>query len=278
MTEKPARPKEGIFFGLTFGLIVVLGTVFFFKPWLPDLASDRVEIDRMFHAILITTGIVFVVVQGLTGYFVWRYSDQSPERAVYLHDHKALEVTWTLVTAVVVCALGAWGLGLWNRMVASPIPSNLPVVELTGQQFQWNVRYPGPDGRFGRTDPKLISDDNPIGLDPKDSNSKDDIVTQDEFYVVVNKPVVFRLRSKDVIHSFFLPNFRVKQDAVPGMSIETAVTPTKVGDYEVACAQLCGLGHYKMRGMLHVVTQDEYDTKLKELKKTSMRGYISEHN
>lgn len=270
---KQKRPIDGVFFGLAFLLIVVLGTVFFFKPWLPDLASDRVEIDRLFHTILWMTGIAFVLVQGITGYFIWRYSDPNREKALYLADHKTLEITWTLVTAILVCALGAWGLGLWSKVMTAPIPSNVPVVELTGQQFQWNVRYPGKDGKFGKTDPKLISDDNAIGLDPKDPNSKDDIVTQDEFYLIVNQPVVVRVRSKDVIHSFFLPNFRVKQDAVPGMSIETAFTPTKVGDYEVACAQLCGLGHYKMRGMLHVVSQSEYDAKLKALK-TAMNPAI----
>src|SRR6202158_2511998 len=101
--NKLSRPKEGIFLGLTFGLIVVLGTIFFFRQWLPDLASDRVEIDRLFHSILIITGIVFVLVQGLTGYFIWKYSDPNRERAHYLHDHKTLEITWTAVTAVIVC-------------------------------------------------------------------------------------------------------------------------------------------------------------------------------
>lgn len=265
MNKKPGS-NEGLYLGLTFGLIVVLGTIFFFKQWLPDLASDRKEIDQLFKVILVITGIAFILVQSITGYLVWRYSESKVEQAAYFHDHRTFEITWTLVTAIILCAIGAWGLGLWNRLVASPAAVNAAVVEVTGQQFQWNIRYPGSDKIFGRTDPKLISDDNPIGLDLTDKNSKDDIVTQDEFYLAVDQPVTVRLRAKDVIHSFFLPNFRVKQDAVPGMTIQTTFTPIKTGDYELACAQLCGLGHYKMRGILHVVSREEYENKLKALK------------
>ncbi len=269
-----ARPKEGLFLGLTFGLIVVLGTVFFFKKWLPDLASDRVEIDHLFYTILIMTGIVFILVQGITGYFIWRYSDPTPERAVYLSHSRSLEITWTTVTALLMLALGVWGLSLWKNVTTGNAPSKALAVEITGQQFQWNIRYPGPDSKFGRVDPHLISDDNALGLDPKDKASKDDVVVQDDLYLVVNRPAIVTLRSKDVIHSFFLPNFRVKQDAVPGMSIDTWFTPTKIGDYEIACAQFCGLGHYTMRGMVHVLSQEQFDQKMKELGHVSYQHHL----
>lgn len=270
--EKKKRPIEGVFLPFLFGLIVVFGSVFFIKRnwlpdfWVPELASNRTYIDPLFNFILIVTGVVFILVQGLTGFFIWRYSDPNRERAVYLKDNHALEVTWTAVTAVFMVIIGIWGLRAWGGAMTAAPPSNAMVVEITGQQFQWNIRYPGPDGALGRTDATLISDDNPLGLDPKDMASKDDIVTQDEFFLPVNVPVQLRIRSKDVIHSFFLPNFRVKQDAVPGMTVDTWFIPTKLGRYEVGCAQLCGLGHYKMQGFLNVVTPEEFQKKLKKLK------------
>lgn len=276
--NKTKRPLEGIFLSFLFALIVVLGSIFFIKRnWiipdfsLPTLASDRGSIDHLFHFILLVTGIAFILVQGLTGYFIWHFSDPNREKAAYLTHSTALEVIWTSVTAVMMIIIGIWGLRVWRNIITTDPPKNAIVVEVTGQQFQWNFRYPGPDGKFGRTDATLISDDNPLGLDPKDPASKDDIVTQDELYLPVNVPVEVRIRSKDVIHSFFLPNFRVKQDAVPGMMVETWFTPTRIGRYDIACAQLCGLGHYKMSGILNIVSQQDFQNELKTLK-TGMRG------
>jgi len=129
----------------------------------------------------------------------------------------------------------------------------------------WNVRYPGPDGRFGRTDAQLIDDTvNPLGLDKTDHAGDDDIVTLNDITVPVGRTVRVTLRSKDVIHSFFLPNFRVKQDAVPGMSPEVVFVPTTAGRYELACAELCGLAHYRMRGFFNVVSQPEFDEWLQQ--------------
>lgn len=245
---------------------MVIGAALFFKPWLPPLASDRGELDRLFYVILIITGAAFVLVQLCTGYFIWKYSSPALDRPPYLKDHHALEITWTAVTAGIMCFLAVWGTGLWKKVIFSRPPQAPVLVEITAQQFQWNIRYPGKDGAFGRTNPKLISDENPLGLDSKDPASKDDVVTQDVLYLPVDKPAELRIRSKDVIHSFFLPNFRVKQDAVPGMTIETWFTPTRLGEYEIACAQFCGLGHYTMRGKVNVVTSEEFERKLKELR------------
>lgn len=155
----------------------------------------------------------------------------------------------------------------WERnVVAAPeITSDTIVVRVIGQQYQWNIHYPGADGIFGRTDPANMDDEtNPIGLDTDDPNSADDITSLNVMYLPVNRPVVVYLSTKDVIHSFNLTELRVKQDVIPGMRIPVSFTPTmttaEIGrQFEIACAQLCGLGHFRMRGFLSVVTDEEFE-------------------
>jgi cytochrome c oxidase subunit 2 len=153
------------------------------------------------------------------------------------------------------------GQRVWAGIYFADGPANATIIQVTGEQFSWNFHYPGADGQFGRTDTKLITATNTIGLDREDPAAKDDVVSIAVMHAVLNKPVRIRLRSKDVIHSFFLPNFRLKQDAVPGMAIEVWFTPTKTGPFEVACAELCGLGHYRMKAAL---TVDESQEKFNE--------------
>ena len=139
------------------------------------------------------------------------------------------------------------------------VPPDAVSIEVTAQQFMWNARYPGPDGMLGKTDPKLIDEaTNSLGVVESDPAGKDDILTVNEITVPVNRTVKIRLKSKDVIHSFFLPNFRVKQDAIPGMTPEVVFVPTRTGNFEVACAELCGLAHYRMRAFFNVVTEAQY--------------------
>src|SRR6185295_19837350 len=174
-------------------------------------------------------------------------------------------------------AIPAWAI----RVKAFPSESEAVVVRVVGEQFAWNVHYPGPDGKFGKTDLKLLDlQSNPLAIDRDDPAAKDDVTTLNQLYLPVNKPIIVRLRSKDVIHSFGVPEFRVKQDAVPGLTIPiwfvpnvtTAEMRTRMGNaefqYEIACAQLCGLGHAKMRGFVTVVAADEFqkwlDEKIKE--------------
>lgn len=141
-----------------------------------------------------------------------------------------------------------------------PAEEEATVVDLISEQFAWNFHYPGPDGEFGRRSVDLIDVQlNPIGLDPDDPNGEDDIVTSKELFLPVDKPAIIRITSKDVIHSFALPHFRVKQDAIPGIEIPVFFTPTKTGDYEISCAQLCGPSHYSMRGFITIQTQEEFD-------------------
>jgi cytochrome c oxidase subunit 2 len=153
---------------------------------------------------------------------------------------------------------------VWASIYFGDRPTNAVVIEVTGEQFLWNFHYPGVDGAFGPTDAKLISQDNSLGLDRSNPAAKDDIITVNQMHVPANRPVIVRIRSKDVIHSFFLPNFRVKQDAVPGMAIEMWFTPNKAGAYEIACAELCGNGHFRMRAFLTVdPSEEDYQSWLK---------------
>lgn len=141
---------------------------------------------------------------------------------------------------------------LWAERRAQPALEGSFVVRVIGEQYAWNFHYPGVDGMFGRTDPKLIDDFNPVGLDLDDPAAADDLVSINQLHVPAGRRVLLQLGAKDVIHSFYLPYFRVKQDALPGRTIPVWFTPTREGVSEIGCAQLCGLGHYRMRGTLHV--------------------------
>jgi cytochrome c oxidase subunit 2 len=239
---------------LIFVLIVASLYLFIAQPyWFPTLASEHGgRIDSLFMAVLVVSGIAFVLVQGALGYFVARYGENGRERAAYWHDNPKAEAFLLILTAVVLTILVFMGQRVWASIYFSNEPANATIVQITGEQFFWNFHYAGPDGQFGRTDTKLITSTNSIGLDRNDPAAKDDVLSQGIMHAPVGKPVRVRLRSKDVIHSFFLPNFRIKQDAVPGMGIEVWFTPTKAGQYEVACAELCGLGHYRMKAALTV--------------------------
>jgi cytochrome c oxidase subunit II len=240
-------------------LIIISLWLFIAKPWwFPALASVRgADIDGVFTAVLVVTGIAFVGVQGALGYFVARYGSRGTERAGYWHDNPKAEAGLLIGTAVIMTVLVFMGQRVWAKVYFADAPPGTLEVQVTGEQFAWNFHYGGPDGIFGRTDPKLISGTNPIGLDRTDPAAKDDIVTINQMHAVVGKPVKVRLRSKDVIHSFFLPHMRVKQDAVPGMSILIWLEPTRADKFEIACAELCGFGHYRMRAFLTVDKTDQ---------------------
>jgi len=252
---------QGLFFGLATLALVVVSTIYFTKDWLPPLKSDRIAIDDGIAVTMVVTGLVFIATNLLLAFFAWRYQDKPGAQAAYWHHNARLEWTWTLITAGIMFMFLFHALGLWASIQKTP-PADAMLVEVVGQQFAWNIRYPGKDGIFGRTDPKLVDPGgfNFIGLDKSDPNAADDVVMpQNQLYLATDQPVRVRIRSLDVIHSFFLPNFRVKQDAMPGMAIEIWFTPKQAGDYEIACAEHCGLGHYRMRGQVHVVQADALD-------------------
>jgi cytochrome c oxidase subunit 2 len=257
------RGLQGLLFALSTVLLVVASTYYFMREWLPPLVSDRAEIDSAIAITLLVTGLVFIVTNLMLAYFGWRFQDHAGARSDYVHDNARLEWTWTLITAGIMFLFLFGALGLWAK-VKSPPPADAMLVEVTGQQFAWNVRYPGPDGVLGRTDYATASQDNPIGLMADDPGAKDDVVLLNSLYLPEGRPVRVQIRSLDVIHSFFLPNFRVKQDAMPGMTIEIWFVPKVAGAYDLGCAEHCGLGHYRMRGRVHVVAAADFDRTLAE--------------
>jgi cytochrome c oxidase subunit II len=247
-------------------LITLASTYFFIAKtwWLPVGASAAAaSIDNQFFYTFIIMGVVFVAAQLALGLFVYVYRDQGAATKVeYTHGNTTLEVVWTALTAILFVGLNLMGSPTWASERFRPAVPDATRVEVTGMQFAWYFRYPGPDGKFGATKPELedasAGGEGALGLDPADPASKDDVVSG-VMVVPVGKEVEVILRAHDVIHSFFVPNMRFKQDAVPGLAIHMHFTPTDTGSYEIACAELCGLGHYKMHGMVKVVSQDEFD-------------------
>jgi len=263
---------SGVVFAVLLLVLIVVSLYFFIAQpyWFPAIASEHgARIDSLFMAVLVVSGIAFVLVQGALGYFVARYGSNGTERAAYWHDNPKAEAFLLILTAVILTVLVFFGQRVWASIYFADEPANATIIEITGEQFAWNFHYAGPDGQFGRTDTKLITAANTIGLDREgDPAAKDDLLSVGIMHAPVGKPVRVRLRSKDVTHSFFLPNLRVKQDAVPGMGIEIWFTPTKAGQYEVACAELCGIGHYRMKAALTVdPSEDAFNSWLAEATK-----------
>src|SRR6266576_5477278 len=244
--------------------ILTLGSVslFFVKQWwFPTaISSHAAALDRQFLITIIVVGISFTAAQVGLGYMVWKYRERPiNDRAVYTHGSNRLEVIWTIVTAVIFIGLGIMGQSVWASLHFNTAPAGSFQVEVVAQQFQWNFHYAGKDGVFGRTDPGLIDDSalNFIGLDESDPNAKDD-QTHSVIAIPQGRPVELILRSKDVTHNFWVPQLRFKQDLVPGMAIRVHFTATRPGKFELACAELCGQLHFKMRSYMLVLPPDDF--------------------
>jgi cytochrome c oxidase subunit 2 len=256
-----------------FLVVLILASSWLFTQrrwWMPELASlHGANIDRVFLITLAITGTLFIILQGILAYLAFRYGGGRSERAQHWIPPR-LEKRFALIAGIIIfgvdVTLYAFGESGWLNLWGPP-PAGTPVVEVMGEQFAWNFRYAGPDGVFGRTDPTLVSSTNPFGLDLTDPAAKDDIISINQLHLPEGKPVRMRIRSHDVIHSFYLPYHRIKQDAVPGMQIEVWFVPRKAGQFEIACSQLCGLGHYRMRAFLTVEPQDAYESWLGEKQK-----------
>jgi cytochrome c oxidase subunit 2 len=240
---------------------------------LPVAACNTgVNYDSMFNVTVIVTGIVFFLTQFILFWFCFKYQSTEKRTAFFFAHNNKLELIWTTIPAIAMAILVAIGLRNWYD-VTSPAPPNATVVEIMGKQFNWLVRYPGKDNELGKRDFRKINDaNNVMGLDWSDPHNMDDIISQNgELHVVVNKPVKLLINSRDVIHDVGLPHFRLKMDAVPGITTTLWFTPTITTDsmklitknpdfvYEISCDQLCGKGHYSMRGTIIVQTQAEYD-------------------
>ena len=250
-------------------LILILVSLWLFtsdRYWFPPVASEHGNaVDSVFIAVLIVTGIAFVAVQGLMALLVVRFGSNGTEKASHWHENPKVEAILIGITALTLTVLVFFGQSVWADIYFSDPPEDAMVVQVTGQQFQWVIHYPGPDGVFGNRDLTLVSSTNYIGLDRSDPSAVDDIMTLNQMHVVKDQPVIVRVGSTDVIHAFHIPQMRVKQDSVPGMSIDLWFTPNQSGQYEIACAELCGLGHYRMKGFLTVdETEGEFQDWLKE--------------
>ncbi len=246
-------------------LITLISVYFFWAHtwWLPeDISTHGHLIDHQMVLTFVLTGIIFVLAQLGLAYFMWKYRDRGDGRkATYSHGNNKLEATWTTAAAILFIGLNLMGYRIWADMYFVGAAPGALRIEVMGQQFAWYFRYPGPDGQFGPTHPEKVRDaeGNFFGLDrTHDPASQDDIVTA-TLGVPVNRPVELILRAKDVTHDFYVRELRLQQDVVPGMEIPIHFTATKPGRYEIACNQLCGLGHYKMRAFLQVMSQEDFD-------------------
>ena len=249
-----------MFVAVIFAIIIIASIIFhFWSPWWwTPVASNWGNIDATIILSFWVTGAVFVGVCLFMAYCVWRYRYRPDRRAEYEPENKKLEWRLTWLTSLGVAALLAPGLLVWNQFVT--VPKNAFNVEVVAYQWGWNYRLPGEDRILGKTDAKLVSYENPYGLNLNDPNGKDDIIVQDaDLHLQIDQPVKINLRSLDVIHNFYVPQFRAKMDTLPGIVSYYWFTPTKTGKYEILCAEFCGTGHYAMRGTVLVDEKKDYN-------------------
>lgn len=249
-------------------ILVAVGSVLFhlMSPWWwTPIASNWSYIDDTITITFWITGVAFVAVISFMGYCVFRFHHQEGRRAVYEPESKRLEWWLTIVTAVAVAAMLTPGLFVWHRFVT--VPEGASEFEVVGQQWQWSFRLPGKDGRLGTSDTRNVSPDNPLGLNASNPSGQDDVVIEGgELHLPIGKPVKVLLRSIDVLHDFYVPEFRAKMDMVPGVVTYFWFTPTRAGTFQILCAELCGVGHPQMRGTVVVDTESAYQAWLKQQK------------
>jgi cytochrome c oxidase subunit 2 len=242
-------------------LTIVISYFFFAKTWWfpAPISEHALAHDAQFTRTLVVVGIIFILAQFALGYVIVKYRDDG-RRAGYTHGNNKLETLWTSATAVLFVGLVLMGTRIWANVHFQEAPPNAIPIEVMAKQFAWSFRYPGPDGKFGRTDIKLINDSagNPLGLDDTDPAAKDDIVSA-SLKVPAGKPVKLIMQARDVIHNFFVRELRLKQDLVPGMEIPFHFQADKPGLYEVPCSELCGLGHFQMRTTMQVMSEAEFE-------------------
>lgn len=277
--SRKEQNKVNGFFMITFLIAGLIGVYYCNKVLYPQtlLAHDSAsvqgeKVDSMLWITLIITGTVFFITQIALFWFNFKYQESDKRKAYYFTHNNRLELLWTVVPAIALTALIVVGLKNWYSFTG-PAPNDAMQIEVTGKQFGWIFRYPGRDQTFGKKYYKLIDDanSNSLGQDWTDTKNFDDVVVSQTMYCVVNKPVNLRIFSRDVIHDVGLSEFRLKQDAVPGTPTSLWFTPKyttkemkdKLGnpdfEYEISCDQMCGNGHYSMKGVIEVVTQEEFD-------------------
>jgi cytochrome c oxidase subunit 2 len=207
--------------------------------WFPTSASSvGGRVDSLFYLILYITGAVFVLVEATLIVFLVRYRRRGDRKATYVEGSTKAEIIWTTIPAIILVSLALTSQPLWSK-IKDPdhFPPDAKRLAIEAKQFEWHMTYPGPDGKLG---------------------TDDDFMQKDALHLVVNRDYVIDLTARDVVHSFFVPAFRIKQDAVPGLHIYVWLKPTRTGTFELACSELCGLGHYRMRGEVYVQTPQDY--------------------
>lgn len=307
--------KRHAFYMLLFMVLFLVGSAvsgLYYKNWYlgfgPHEAASMhgTKLDWMFNVTLFFTGIVFIITQIALFWFAYKYKGERGRKALYMPHNNRLEVVWTVIPAIVMTFLVIGGLDVWNEVMADVDPDeDFIEIETTGYQFAWHLRYPGADGMLGARDYRKIDGSNPLGQVWEDEKNWDDI-HPNEIVLPVNKKVRVRIMARDVLHNLYMPHFRVKMDAVPGMPTYFVFTPTKTTEeyremlkdvpeyqapydpadpngpklweafeYELACAELCGSGHFSMRRLVKIVSEDEYQAWLSQQQSyylSSIRG------
>ncbi len=225
-----------------------------------DISTTGAQIDQLINLLHIFMLVLFVGWGAFFIYVLIRFRKRDGHKAEYHIQHfKTPTYLEAGVAVTEFVLLFVFAIPIWHAQKNEMPPRDKSLVlHVVAEQFAWNIHYPGKDGIFGKTDPKLISSTNPIGADPNDPNGKDDVITLNQLHIPVDTPVIVDLMSKDVIHSFTLPVMRVKQDVIPGQKIPIWFQAKQTGNFEIACAQLCGLGHYRMRGFFVVDSKEDF--------------------
>ena len=242
-------------------IILVVGSVIFHlvSPWyFTEIASNWGMIDTTVTITFWVTGIVFILANLFMAYAIIKYRHRKGHKAKYDPENKKLEWWLTVITSIGVIAMLAPGLFVWAQFV--DVPEDADIVEVVGQQWQWSFRYPGKDGKLGTVDARNITIDNPFGMNADDPLGQDDVlINTNQFRLPLDRPVKLVIRSKDVLHNFTVPQFRVKMDLVPGMVPYLWLTPTRTGTFDILCEELCGIGHHAMRGKVIVEEEDKFN-------------------
>jgi cytochrome c oxidase subunit II len=258
-------------FAVTIVIIAIVSAIPILRHtwWLaPDISTHGGPIDEQMSETMAEAGLSFLAAQILLGIFVWKFSHPKPGEKIksFPGGARGLVLAAFLLVGTEVLALGAFGAKAWADIYLTPPAANAMPIQVQAGQFAFYFRYPGPDGTFGTIHPDMISEanENFFGLDTEhDPDAKDDIVTA-EMDIPVNREIHLLMHSKDLGHSFFVPELRVHQDFVPGLDLSIHFTATKTGKYEIVCTQLCGLGHYNMKAYLTVMSEADFDDWLKK--------------
>jgi cytochrome c oxidase subunit 2 len=275
--EEPITDRDNLYNGrlaIIFMVVCFVGMILFTidakKYLLPVAASKHGALtDSYLNLNFALIIVVFFITQFLLFWYTFKYRYREGEKAYFYPDNHKLEFIWTVIPAVVLMGLIVYGLKLWIGITA-PAPSDAMVIEIYGKQFDWTVRYSGEDNKLGKSNFKLITDNNPLGVDVNDATAKDDKIVTSELHIPVNSKIIFKLHSRDVIHSAYFPHLRAQMNLVPGMTTEIFVEPTistdsmrmitgnEKFDYILLCNKICGVAHYNMKMKLVVESPEEF--------------------